>query len=91
MLVKPAQGVLGEKRLPPGSVVEHMVEEIDIMPSLADLAGLLDHIPATHAQGRSWAPLLRDPTDNSTVKSVVFNQYTHYSDRNKTTVNFLHC
>ncbi len=44
--------------LPAGSIVEAMVEELDMYPSLAELAGFADAVPATGAQGTSWVPLL---------------------------------
>ena len=54
--------------------VAQLVEEIDIFPSLLELAGLT--IPAD-LQGQSWVPLLSDPSTPG--KAAVFSQYPHSS------------
>ncbi len=57
-------------RIAPGTRVKHMVEFVDVYPTLVELAGL----PAVaHAQGTSAVPLLRDGA--RLWKSAVFSQF----------------
>eukprot|EP00035_Acanthoeca_spectabilis_P008659 m.156965 g.156965 ORF g.156965 m.156965 type:complete len:535 (+) comp14448_c0_seq4:83-1687(+) len=64
-----------------GKEIGQLVEEIDIFPSLIELAGLT--IPPD-LQGTSWVPLLTD--ESAPGKSIVFSQYPHYSDAHKHSV-----
>jgi len=57
-------------RLPAGRVTSALVEEIDFMPTLLEMAGV--DAPAT-AQGRSCLPLLRGESDEH--REDVFSEY----------------
>mmetsp|Transcript_17511 Transcript_17511/g.45792 ORF Transcript_17511/g.45792 Transcript_17511/m.45792 type:complete len:545 (-) Transcript_17511:347-1981(-) len=57
-----------------GKEIGQLVEEIDIFPSLIDLAGLT---APDGLQGQSWVPLLTDPSESG--KPAVFSQYPHSS------------
>lgn len=59
---------------PGGQATDALVEFVDIYPSLCELAGL--HAPA-HLDGKSFAPLLRDP--GREWKEAAFTQY-HLGD-----------
>ena len=65
----------------PGSRSTHAVSLMDIYPTLAELAGL--DIPA-HVEGRSLAPLLRDPTrewDFPVVTTYGYDNHAVRTDR----------
>eukprot|EP00035_Acanthoeca_spectabilis_P040066 m.67154 g.67154 ORF g.67154 m.67154 type:complete len:532 (-) comp9849_c0_seq1:28-1623(-) len=64
-----------------GRMIEQLVEEIDIFPSLIDLVGLT--IPS-NLQGKSWLPLIKD--SSLAGKQAVFSQYPHSSQANHTPV-----
>ena len=63
-----------------GAIIESLLEEVDIYPSLVDLAGFA--VPAG-LQGESWVPLL-EQNGQQKQKEAVFSQYPHHSDANKT-------
>jgi len=71
LLVKPAAGGLGGLAAG-GRLLTQLVEEVDVFPSLAELAGL--PVPA-ELEGQSFAPLLQDP--EAPGKGLVFWQYHH--------------
>eukprot|EP00041_Stephanoeca_diplocostata_P023115 m.562163 g.562163 ORF g.562163 m.562163 type:complete len:538 (+) comp22220_c0_seq11:210-1823(+) len=83
VLVKPAGSAYRANAMlaPRGSIIEQLVEEIDIFPSLIELVGLTT---PTDLQGKSWVPLLSDTTQPG--KDIVFSQYPHYSQAHKTPV-----
>ena len=56
-----------------GVVVEQLVEEVDIFPTLLELAGLPE-VPAL--EGESWVALLRN--QSAPGKTAVFSQYPRY-------------
>ena len=77
LLLKPAKGAVGGALgLAQGRAVEQLVEEIDIYPSLLDLAGL--PVPAD-LQGTSWVPLLSRDGAAAAGKERVFSQYPHFN------------
>ena len=53
-------------------MIEQLVEEVDIFPSLIDLAGIT--VPQ-NLQGTSWVPLLKNP--QTAGKDFVLMQYPH--------------
>ena len=53
-------------------MIEQLVEEVDIFPSLIDLAGIT--VPQ-NLQGTSWVPLLKNP--QLAGKDYVLMQYPH--------------
>ena len=57
---------------PPGTIIEQMVEEVDIFPSLLHLHGL--PVPVD-LEGDSWVPLLQTPAGSSPGKPRIFSQY----------------
>jgi iduronate 2-sulfatase len=63
--------------------VEALVEEVDIFPSLVELAGF--PVPE-ELMGASWVPLLRPDPSPGAGKDVVFSQYPRYSQAHKTQV-----
>ena len=77
LLLKPAkEAVGGALDLRQGRAVEQLVEEIDIFPSLLELAGL--PVPGD-LQGKSWVPLLGQGGAAVTGKERVFSQYPHFN------------
>jgi arylsulfatase A-like enzyme len=60
-----------------GQEIGQLVEEIDIFPSLIELAGLTVPIDL---QGTSWVSLLGD--NSAPGKTVVLSQYPHFSQAN---------
>jgi len=75
-IIKPAVGLL-KTPLPAGSIIEQMVEEVDIYPSLVDLHGF--DVPAV-LEGNSWVSLLQSNT--TAGKQRVFSQYPHFLSYN---------
>mmetsp|Transcript_40801 Transcript_40801/g.132142 ORF Transcript_40801/g.132142 Transcript_40801/m.132142 type:complete len:194 (+) Transcript_40801:343-924(+) len=72
--------------MPRGRAIEELVEEIDIYPTLAELAGLP---PPPGNQGKSLASLLRAKDATATDESTaVFSQYPHYQASGTTAGNF---
>eukprot|EP00937_MAST-01D_sp_MAST-1D-sp2_P000726 g726.t1 len=61
---------------PRGRPVEQLVEEVDIFPSLLELAGI--SVPR-ELQGASWVPLLQAGGARAAGKPAVFSQYTHFN------------
>jgi iduronate 2-sulfatase len=79
VIIKPAaDSVLPTSLGLRGTILEPMVEEVDIYPSLIDLAGF--EVPE-ELQGASWLPLLKNQSGG---KEVVFWQYPHHSQANNT-------
>ena len=75
LLLKPAKSASARWGITSlGKEITQLVEEIDIFPSLIDLAGLDQ---PGGLQGKSWVPLLADQTLPG--KDIVFSQYPHYS------------
>jgi len=71
LIVKPAGG-LAHSLAARGQMIEQLVEEVDIFPSLIDLVG----IPVPQSlQGTSWVPLLKNP--ETAGKDYVLMQYPH--------------
>jgi arylsulfatase A-like enzyme len=67
--------ILKAPGLPAGSAIPGYVENVDIAPTLIDLAGLA--IPSG-AQGRSLVPLARDPTSRAALDaSLKDSVFTH--------------
>ena len=72
-IVKPANGLIANPRKA-GTIIEQMVEEVDIMPSLLQLHGL--PVPVD-LEGDSWVPLLQQSNADSPGKPRIFSQYPH--------------
>ncbi|HVE39055.1 MAG TPA: sulfatase [Planctomycetota bacterium] len=66
------------KRIKPGSVSDRMVLNLDIAPTLLDLAGV--PIPK-ELQGRSWVPLFKDP--QAEFRKDWLYEYYEYPDSHK--------
>jgi arylsulfatase A-like enzyme len=66
------------KLIAPGSVSERMVLNLDIAPTLLDLAGV--PIPK-EMQGRSWVPLFKDP--KAEFRKDWLYEYYEYPDAHK--------
>ena len=81
LIVKPSTDSVGDA--PRGREVPQFVEEVDIFPSLLELAGL----PAVQAlEGQSWVPLLARGGTQISGKQRVFSQYPHFSEAHRTQV-----
>ena len=86
LLLKPARSSLLRLGGRAGREVAQLVEEVDIFPSLLDLAGL--SVPE-ELQGESWVPLLTASGSSSAGKAAVFSQYPHSSKaRNHLTMGY---
>jgi arylsulfatase A-like enzyme len=66
------------KRIKPGSVSDRMVLNLDIAPTLLDVAGV--PIPK-ELQGRSWVPLFKDP--QAEFRKDWLYEYYEYPDSHK--------
>lgn len=56
-----------------GKATSALIEHVDIMPTLADLAGILPRVLSTEAlDGTSFASIVRDPS--ATIKAAAFSQ-----------------
>ena len=80
LLLKPARSSLLRLGGRAGREVTQLVEEVDIFPSLLDLAGL--SVPE-ELQGESWVPLLTASGSGAPGKAAVFSQYPHGSNARK--------
>jgi hypothetical protein len=58
----------------PGTTIEQLVEEVDIFPSLVEMAGLAS---SAGVEGASWVPLLKASSTVPKGKPHVFSQYPH--------------
>ncbi|HOZ46929.1 MAG TPA: arylsulfatase [Candidatus Hydrogenedentes bacterium] len=58
-------------QLEPGRVVDRIAANIDILPTVVDLVGLTSP-PDLHLDGRSLAPLLRDPASEWPNRNLFF-------------------
>ena len=81
-IVKPANGLLdgrGGAAWPRGTMIEGMIEEVDMYPSLADLHKL-PVAPRLGLQGKSWVPLLLKTNPNTVLSGLprAFSQYPHF-------------
>ncbi len=66
----------GQKR--PGAKSDRLVEFVDVLPSIAEAAGLK---PPARAEGTSFLPLLSDP--NKKWKAAAFSQYPRTHEKRK--------
>ena len=79
-IIKPANGLLDDGRAwPRGTMIEGMIEEVDMYPSLADLHKLAV-APQLGLQGTSWVPLLLKSNPNTVFSGLprAFSQYPHF-------------
>jgi iduronate 2-sulfatase len=72
VIVKPATGLFSLRDR--GTTIEQLVEEVDIFPSLAEIAGF---DKPSGVEGESWLPLLKASGTVPAGKARVFSQYPH--------------
>ena len=85
-IIKPADGLISNMR-PRGQIVEQMVEEVDIYPSLVALHYGAAGVPVD-LEGESWVPLLQLSGQGSPGKPRVFSQYPHSLTKGASTHGF---
>jgi iduronate 2-sulfatase len=92
VLLKPASaGPHGWSSLKRGEAIEAIVEEVDIFPTLLELAGVPRQVSAWDGlQGTSWLPLLRSTpargmpgvsaprSEQPLVRAAAYSQYARY-------------
>ncbi|MBN1437691.1 MAG: sulfatase [Sedimentisphaerales bacterium] len=64
-LIKVPLMIVGGKNVPAGLRIDRQVSQVDIMPTLLDLLGVLSTESDSTKRGRTLYPLMRSPCDNN--------------------------